>query len=446
MASIDVQLEKLFKKCEKSINLMAKHANIIRVDLETPPNTGLMDRIEVARNIPAYRTGAVREAFWQNVGLIPYYCGFATEDVLRRDMLIQIGNMLHYTGFAGENGAIFYADIQADSDSEQKETLKELARLFEDNFGFKLHFSTPNVSIKEILDKRLAATREYYLDKHGGWIKNFGDNLQDEVSGDSFLTFLRQRITTRIFADNPIRYPIMPPLSTRAWREEREKMKYDLPKLFDMHNNMVDDIYYAMLFKYEQYGIPTGGGSEVVEPQPGDTVIDAGAFIGDTAAWFSQKVGPNGKVYAFEITPATVERARANMALNNMTNVEIINAGLSDRNGIITIKENEAFASANRFILETEKDTGIPLRTLDSLRPQYGKIDYIKADVEGSEMALLRGARETIRQDKPICAFCVYHKQDDFWEIPSFLQKLNPDYKFWFRCESEPVVFAKDTK
>ena len=71
------------------------------------------------------------------------------------------------------------------------------------------------------------------------------------------------------------------------------------------------------------------------------------------------------------------------------------------------------------------------------------KVDFIKSDTEGNEMALLRGAAATISRDAPVCAICLYHKKDDFWEIPSFLKELRPDYRFWFRCEAEPVLFAK---
>lgn len=58
-------------------------------------------------------------------------------------------------------------------------------------------------------------------------------------------------------------------------------------------------------------------------------------------------------------------------------------------------------------------------------------------------MAMLRGAAGIIKDDAPVCAICLYHKKDDFWQIPQYLLSLRPDYKFWFRCEAEPVLFAK---
>ena len=70
-------------------------------------------------------------------------------------------------------------------------------------------------------------------------------------------------------------------------------------------------------------------------------------------------------------------------------------------------------------------------------------INFIKADIEGAEMSMLRGATRIIKKHSPTIAICLYHKKDDFWEIPSFIHSLNPKYKFWFRCEAEPVLFAK---
>lgn len=74
------------------------------------------------------------------------------------------------------------------------------------------------------------------------------------------------------------------------------------------------------------------------------------------------------------------------------------------------------------------------------------KVDFIKADIEGAEMSMLRGAKHTIASSAPVCAICLYHKKNDFWEIPQYLENLCPDYTFWFRCEAEPVLFAKRMK
>ena len=60
-------------------------------------------------------------------------------------------------------------------------------------------------------------------------------------------------------------------------------------------------------------------------------------------------------------------------------------------------------------------------------------VTFIKADVEGMEMPLLKGAVGTIRRNKPKMALCVYHYPSDLFEIPEFVRTIVPDYKFSLR-------------
>jgi hypothetical protein len=67
-------------------------------------------------------------------------------------------------------------------------------------------------------------------------------------------------------------------------------------------------------------------------------------------------------------------------------------------------------------------------------------------DVEGAEMNVLLGMRETILRYKPRLEICVYHKHEDLFEIASFLLDLVPEYKFYLRHynsnETETVLFC----
>jgi FkbM family methyltransferase len=58
---------------------------------------------------------------------------------------------------------------------------------------------------------------------------------------------------------------------------------------------------------------------------------------------------------------------------------------------------------------------------------------YLKMDIEGSEMDALAGASRIIREQGPLLAICVYHKQDDLWKIPLLIHSLNPEYRFFLR-------------
>ena len=65
----------------------------------------------------------------------------------------------------------------------------------------------------------------------------------------------------------------------------------------------------------------------------------------------------------------------------------------------------------------------------DFFRGRPEAVSYLKADVEGAEMSLLRGAAEIIRARKPKIAITTYHHRSDAVEIQAFLKGLRPDYR-----------------
>ena len=61
----------------------------------------------------------------------------------------------------------------------------------------------------------------------------------------------------------------------------------------------------------------------------------------------------------------------------------------------------------------------------------FHNIDFIKMDVEGFELSALKGAAETIGKYKPKLAISLYHKPEDFLEIPMYLKSKYPFYRFY---------------
>ena len=72
-------------------------------------------------------------------------------------------------------------------------------------------------------------------------------------------------------------------------------------------------------------------------------------------------------------------------------------------------------------------------RKLDDIILPEDKVTFIKLDVEGSEIEALKGASRIIKQDKPKLAISVYHKPDDYFEIPSYILELMPEYRMYMR-------------
>ena len=61
------------------------------------------------------------------------------------------------------------------------------------------------------------------------------------------------------------------------------------------------------------------------------------------------------------------------------------------------------------------------------------RVDFIKLDVEGAELDVLKGAATTIARWKPILILSAYHKWDDFWTLRNFVKSIRADYEFALR-------------
>ena len=142
----------------------------------------------------------------------------------------------------------------------------------------------------------------------------------------------------------------------------------------------------------------------------GDCAIDAGANIGWYTTLISKIVGISGSVHSFEPIPHTFEMLELNCQLNNSKNVILNNIGLAEKTGEIDFFMPTNGASGDAGIL-TRENEGVAgrtihckLNTLDSyfLEKDVKKCDFIKIDVEGSELLLISGALNVISKHQPI--------------------------------------------
>ena len=79
------------------------------------------------------------------------------------------------------------------------------------------------------------------------------------------------------------------------------------------------------------------------------------------------------------------------------------------------------------------------------------RVDFIKLDVEGSELDVLKGAAMSISYWKSRLAISAYHKLDDLWSLMNFIKSIRPDYEFAMRqyatdYASAPHVFNENLK
>jgi len=138
------------------------------------------------------------------------------------------------------------------------------------------------------------------------------------------------------------------------------------------------------------------------------TFVDVGANIGLYSLMAGSRL-VRGRVYAFEPVKALFQRFSDNLVRNNLPNITAYNIALSDRKGKaavwIPIHNNKGMSSLYRRC-EDDVSEVCDVVTLDNWMLIAGveKIDLLKIDVEGAEMAVLKGGLRTLVEHHPIIA------------------------------------------
>jgi len=150
---------------------------------------------------------------------------------------------------------------------------------------------------------------------------------------------------------------------------------------------------------------------------PGMVVLDVGAHVGQYALIASTIVGAEGHVYAFEPEPRNHGRLRQNVRLNRRSNVTCLNAAVSDR--ATRLEFNVSRGNSGGHSLGKTKYSGgrtitVEATTADAFVEAHAlsRVDLLKADVEGAELLVVRGAADTIARWRPLMVLeCSIHSR-----------------------------------
>ncbi len=147
--------------------------------------------------------------------------------------------------------------------------------------------------------------------------------------------------------------------------------------------------------------------------RPGDTVFDIGANFGLFTRFLSESVGSEGRVYSFEPTLDMFEVIVNNCQLLGLKNTRVFRIALSDHSGLAemripvwedgTLNHYEASLEQSISSSPTGRTLQVPVCSLDDFcsEHQVNRVDFIKCDVEGHELAVLDGARATLLRHRP---------------------------------------------
>jgi FkbM family methyltransferase len=139
--------------------------------------------------------------------------------------------------------------------------------------------------------------------------------------------------------------------------------------------------------------------------RPGSTILDVGANIGLYTIEAAKAVGSSGRVISIEASPDHAKTIERNINLNGFRNVDLISSAVGDVDGAATLTLP---AGGNYGMFTLGKVAGrasgeVQIRRIDDILLQQGvrSVDFIKMDIEGSELSALKGAIKTIEQSHP---------------------------------------------
>jgi FkbM family methyltransferase len=136
----------------------------------------------------------------------------------------------------------------------------------------------------------------------------------------------------------------------------------------------------------------------------GMTVIDVGANFGYYTVLFGEAVGASGCVIAVEPVPSTAAMLRKTIDLNGLTGItRLVTAAAGDRDGAVVHIVVPPGEPKNAAVVAAPQDdsVAVPSVTIDSLTRDLDRLDMIKIDAEGSEVAIFVGMKETIARFRP---------------------------------------------
>ncbi|GIV18162.1 MAG: hypothetical protein KatS3mg022_3597 [Armatimonadota bacterium] len=182
----------------------------------------------------------------------------------------------------------------------------------------------------------------------------------------------------------------------------------------------------------------------------GKTVYDVGANVGIMTLFFARSVGDSGRVVAFEPHPYSYRRLNRNLRVNRLSNVTSFQCAIGDTAAVLDLFQPSWHLSAATF----DREKAVQLKegaliihqvevdSLDSLIARYHLPlpDMVKVDVEGFEVHVLRGARETIQRCYPDW-FIEIHRNVHGESTTSQVVEMLTTYSYQFyHVETQSVV------
>ena len=163
------------------------------------------------------------------------------------------------------------------------------------------------------------------------------------------------------------------------------------------------------------------------------TIVEGGVFDGTDTREFAKLVPEGGSVFGFDPNltlwdnyfPTSIDKK-----------IKLSSKALwSERANLDFFPNTNNRMGARVVVNEEVVDEVCPVQAISIdefvLEQKISTVDFIKLDIEGSELDALRGSINTLRNHRPQMAICIYHKKEDLFQIPLFLDSILNNYKYY---------------
>lgn len=176
----------------------------------------------------------------------------------------------------------------------------------------------------------------------------------------------------------------------------------------------------------------------------GKTVFDVGAADGLFSCFFASKVGPMGKVIAFEPNLRLCKRTLENLSLNKFDNAQVMNYAVGSMKETVTLHFSSKIPTAGSLAPEEInrisklRDTStqkVSIDTIDNMIREFSlpEPDFVKIDVQGFERQVLEGMKQTILHHKPELLVEIHSIPKDSWKTTNLKDILDKLGNFGYR-------------
>jgi FkbM family methyltransferase len=266
--------------------------------------------------------------------------------------------------------------------------------------------------------------------------------LKSTFLGTRFLlrVFLGRRTRDRLFSERNLNFKDFLYSSAKI-------LRVDNYLLLDIHVPNHDYRIHCPLNK-EDFIVMTKHEEQIMglfRPSEGDTVVDIGAHMGRYTIPCSKSVGMSGKMVAIEAHPYNFRLLQHNLRLNKLNNVSLLNCAVYSNRARLKLylpDEDLGYTMhhslmtkylASKYSNEIErKYIEVEADTLDNLLKAraINEVNWIKIDVEGAELEVLKGAREILSTNTRISILVEIHGKDTYGPTMELLKTNNFSIEF----------------